>query len=308
MVLPGGETTFIGDGGLETTMIFERGIELPEFASFQLLDDERGRAALRDYYETYIELAAANSVGFTLDTPTWRASHNWGERLGRSGAQVADLNREAVEFALELRDERGGDAPIAVCGTVGPEGDAYRPARFLSAEAATAYHATQIGVLAAAGVDLVSAYTLSYVDEAIGIVRAAAAAGVPVSISFTVETDGRLPDGEPLAEAIERLDAETAMAAAYLMVNCAHPSHFGPVLEAGGAWRDRVAGIRANASRRSHAELDAAPDLDSGDAEELAVEYRALLDALPSLSVLGGCCGTDGRHLAAICAACLSPR
>lgn len=267
MVLPGGDETFIGDGGLETTMIFERGIELPEFASFQHLDDERGRAALRDYYEGYLDLAAAHDVGFTLDTPTWRASRNWGERLGRSAREVGELNRAAVDFGLRLREERGDDAPIAVCGVIGPEGDAYRPDRFLGA------------------------------DEA-----------VPVSISFTVETDGRLPDGEALPAAVERLDRETDGSAAYLMVNCAHPSHFAGELEQGGAWRERIVGIRANASRRSHAELDDLPDLDSGDPDELAGEYRQLVEALPSLGVLGGCCGTDARHLAAICEACLSSR
>ncbi|HVS99988.1 MAG TPA: homocysteine S-methyltransferase family protein [Solirubrobacterales bacterium] len=308
MVLPGGETTFIGDGGLETTMIFERGIELPEFASFLLLDDERGRAALRDYYESYLEIAAAHGVGFTLDTPTWRAGHNWGERLGRSDAELAERNREAVELGLRLREERGDEAPIVVCGTIGPEGDAYRPARFLGPEEAAAYHAPQVGALAAAAADMVSAYTLSYVDDAIGIVRAAVAAGIPVSISFTVETDGRLPDGEALADAVARLDGETDAAAAYLMVNCAHPSHFVAELETGGDWRERIAGIRANASRHSHAELDEMPDLDSGDPDELAGEYRELVDALPSLSVLGGCCGTDTRHVAAICSACLSRR
>jgi S-methylmethionine-dependent homocysteine/selenocysteine methylase len=308
MVLPGGETTFIGDGGLETTMIFERGIELPEFASFVLLDDERGRAALRAYYEEYLDLAVAHGVGFTLDTPTWRASANWGERLGRPAAAIADLNREAVAFALALREERGREAPIAVCGAIGPEGDAYRPDRYLAPDEAAAYHAPQIETLHAAGVDMVSAYTLSYVDEAIGIARAAAAAGVPASISFTVETDGRLPDGVPLAEAVERLDAETGGSAAYVMVNCAHPSHFAGELEAGGAWVERVVGIRANASRRSHAELDSSPDLDSGDPIELAREYGALATALPSLSVFGGCCGTDAAHVAAICAACLSSR
>jgi S-methylmethionine-dependent homocysteine/selenocysteine methylase len=306
MVLPGGDAAFIGDGGLETTMIFERGIELPEFASFQLLDDERGRAALRDYYDGYLDLAEAHGVGFTLDTPTWRASRNWGERLGRSAAEIGELNRRAVDFGLRLREAREGGAPIVVCGTIGPEGDAYRPARFLGPDEAASYHSAQIEALVAAGADMVSAYTLSYVDEAIGIVAAAAAAGVPVSISFTVETDGRLPDGEPLGAAVERLDRETGAGAAYLMVNCAHPSHFGGELEAGGAWRERIAGIRANASRRSHAELDDMPGLDSGDPGELAGEYRELVEALPALSVLGGCCGTDTRHVAAICSACLS--
>jgi homocysteine S-methyltransferase len=305
MVLPGGELAFIGDGGLETTMIFEHGIELPEFASFGLLGDERGRAALREYYEGFIDLAALHGVGFTLDTPTWRASHNWGERLGRSDAEIAECNRAAVEFGRRLREERDDGVPIAICGTLGPEGDAYRPARFLGPDEAAVYHAPQIEALVAAGVEMVSAYTLSYVDEAIGIVDAATAAGIPVSISFTVETDGRLPDGEPLAAAVERLDAATDSAAAYLMVNCAHPTHFAAELEAGSDWRERIAGVRANASRRSHAELDQLPDLDSGDPDELALEYRELVEALPSLSVLGGCCGTDARHVAAICAACL---
>jgi S-methylmethionine-dependent homocysteine/selenocysteine methylase len=305
MILPGEETTFIGDGGLETTMIFERGIELPEFASFRLLDDERGRAALRDYYGDFIDLAVAHGVGFTLDTPTWRAGRNWLERLGRSPRQVADINRAAVDFGLRLREERAAGVPVVICGTIGPERDAYRPARFLGPDEAATYHAPQVEALHAAGADMVSAYTLSYVDEAVGIVEAARAVGVPVSISFTVETDGRLPDGEPLPVAVERLDAETDGAAAYLMVNCAHPSHFAGELRAGGAWRERIVGIRANASRRSHAELDESSDLDSGDPVELAGEYRELVSSLPSLSLLGGCCGTDARHLAAICSACL---
>src|ERR1700759_2335664 len=120
MALPGGSTTFIGDGGLETTMIFERGIELPEFAAFQLLDDERGRAALRDYYEGFLDLAAAHGAGFTPAPPTGRASHNWGERLGRSGREIGELNRAAVDFGLRLREERVEAPPIAGCGAVGP--------------------------------------------------------------------------------------------------------------------------------------------------------------------------------------------
>src|SRR4029077_9796935 len=145
----------------------------------------------------------------------------------------------------------------------------------------------------------------TYTEEAIGIVRAAAVAGVPVSISFTVETDGRLPSEEPLREAMERLDAETRAAAAYLMITCAHPSHFDAALSSGGAWLDRIGGIRANASRRSHEELDAAAELDSGDPGELGNEYRAFEARLPNLRVLGGCCGTDHRHIASICDSCL---
>ncbi len=304
MAIPDGGRPYIGDGGLETTMIFEEGIELPEFASFLLLEDDRGRDALRRYYEAFLGLARDHSVGFTLDTPTWRASQNWGERLGRSRRRLADLNREAVEFGLRLREGwQTPTTPVAVCGTIGPEGDAYRPRRRLSATEAEDYHAAQIATFAGAGIDMVSAYTLSYVEEAIGIVRAGRGAGLPASISFTVETDGRLPSGEPLAEAVERLDAETGAAAEYLMVNCAHPSHFAAELEGGGDWVRRIAGFRANASRRSHAELDEAAELDIGDPAELGREYGALAPALPDLRVLGGCCGTGPRHLERICAA-----
>lgn len=304
MAIPDGGRAFIGDGGLETTMIFGEGIELPEFAAFLLLEDERGREALERYYESFLELAQTHLVGFTLDTPTWRASANWGERLGYSARRLAEVNREAVAIGQRLRDRWETPAtPVAVCGTLGPEGDAYFPARQLSAAEAEDYHATQVETFAAAGVDMVSAYTISYAEEAIGIVRAAAAAGVPVSVSFTVETDGRLPSGEPLGEAVERLDAETGAAAEYLLVNCAHPTHFAAELEAGGEWLRRIAGFRANASRRSHAELDEASDLDSGDPTELGREYAALAPALPDLRVLGGCCGTDRRHLASVCAA-----
>jgi homocysteine S-methyltransferase len=305
MPIPSGEPMYIGDGGVETTMIFGEGFELPEFAAFPLLAQPAGREALRRYYESFIEIARRHELGFTLDLPTWRASENWGRALGLSAADLAAANRDAVQFGNEIRAEGESQlTPIAICGTLGPEDDAYHPERALSAEQAEAYHATQIGTFAAAGVDMVGAYTLTYTEEAIGIVRAAGAARVPASISFTVETDGRLPSEEPLREAMERLDAETGAAAAYLMINCAHPSHFEADLADGGAWLERIGGIRANASRRSHEELDADPELDSGDPEELGREYGALLDRLPGLRVLGGCCGTDQRHIGRICESC----
>jgi homocysteine S-methyltransferase len=306
MSLPDGERLFIGDGGLETTMIFREGFELPEFAAFTLLAEPAGREALRRYYGEFVEIARRHGTGFTLDTPTWRASSGWGEKLGYSSSEVADVNREAVDFAAAIRaEEEGAETPIAICGVLGPQGDAYHPETVLDADKAASYHAAQVETLTAAGVDMVAAYTLTYAEEAIGIVGAAGAAGIPVSISFTVETDGRLPSEEPLGEAIERVDAGTASGAAYFMINCAHPSHFGGVIDGGGPWLQRLGGIRANASRMSHEELDDAEELDDGDPAELAREYRALEPGLPALRVLGGCCGTDSRHIAAICDACL---
>ncbi len=301
------EQLFIGDGGMETTMIFERGIELPEFASFLLLETDGGRQALVDYYRGYLEIARAHGVGFTLDTPTWRANSDWGEKLGYSAQDLDRVNRDAVALAGQVRAEQEtAETPIAICGTIGPRGDAYHPDRVMSPDEAKRYHATQIATFADAGVDMVAAYTLAYSEEGAGIVAAAVAAGVPVTISFTVETDGRLPSGQELQDAIAFVDGETAAEALYFMVNCAHPTHFGPVVERGGPWLDRLGGIRANASRKSHAELDEAPGLDSGNPDQLGAEYRALKPHLQHARVLGGCCGTDTRHVARICEQWLS--
>ena len=301
--LPSGERLFLGDGGLETTMIFREGFDLPCFASYVLLRDPAGVEALRRYYLGFLEIAQRNRTGFTLDTPTWRANVDWGARLGDSPAALAEVNREAVALAEEIRAEaERAETPIAICGTVGPRGDAYAPEEIMSAEEAEQYHAAQINTFAETGADMIAAYTLAYPEEAIGIVRAAVAQELPVAIAFTLETDGRLPNGQSLREAIERVDAETDGAAAYFMVNCAHPSHFAAVIEQGGEWLARLGGIRANASSRSHAELDEATELDDGDPATLGAEYRALKSHLPHARVLGGCCGTDQRHIDSICA------
>jgi len=291
---------FVTDGGMETTLIFRDGLELPEFASFVLLDDEATLAALRGYYESYAQLASELGTGIVLDTPTWRASADWGERLGYDRTRLEDVNRRAVALLRELRDRRGGDPPILISGCVGPRGDGYVVGETMGAGEADRYHSPQIAVLGGEGVDLVSALTLTYADEAVGIVHAAGRQGVPVVISFTVETDGRLPSGQALGEAIEEVDRETGGAAAYFMVNCAHPTHFAHVLDAGAPWLERLVGLRANASTKSHAELDASDELDDGDPDDLGERYRSLADMLPRLAVVGGCCGTDERHVAAV--------
>jgi homocysteine S-methyltransferase len=300
---PGGPL-FLADGGLETTLIFHAGLDLPHFAAFTLLDDERGRAALRDYFAPYLAIARERGTGFLVDTVTWRASPDWGERLGYTRDALADVNRRAVAFAAEIAAaaERDG-VPAAVNGVVGPRGDGYVAGEQMDADTAESYHADQVRGFADAGADVVTGVTMTYADEAIGIARAAQAAGLPVAISFTVETDGRLPNGEELGAAIERVDAATDRAPGWFMINCAHPSHFAAVVEAGGPWRERIGGVRANASARSHAELDEAEDLDAGDPDDLAARHCALRDRLPALTVLGGCCGTDQRHIAALAAA-----
>jgi S-methylmethionine-dependent homocysteine/selenocysteine methylase len=297
-----GRRLFLTDGGLETTLIYHHGIALPAFAAFDLLKDEAGTETLRRYYTRYIGIARSRGVGIVLESPTWRASADWGARLGYDAAALADANRQGIGLLLELRDElETRQTPIIVSGNLGPRGDGYRAEARMDADAARAYHAQQIRTFAGTDADMVAALTINYVEEAVGIIAAAREAAMPVAVSFTLETDGRLPSGDTLADAIRRTDAETGGYAVYYMINCAHPEHFEPALRDGGPWRKRIRGLRANASRRSHAELDAGTELDAGDPDELGSQYRALRGLLPALTVAGGCCGTDHRHVDAIC-------
>ncbi len=297
---------FLTDGGLETTLIFHEGLELPCFAAFPLLDHGAGRATLRRYYARYVSIARELGVGFVLEAPTWRASADWGTRLGYGAAELGEANRQAIELLARIRaDEATERTPMVVSGCLGPRGDGYDPSHLMSADEAAEYHRTQIRTFAGSEADMVGALTLNYVDEAVGIALAARDAGMPAAISFTVETDGRLPTGQPLQDAIEEVDERTEDAPAYYMINCAHPAHFAGALESGREWTRRLRGLRANASTLSHAELDAATELDEGDPESLARDYRELRQRFPHLAVLGGCCGTDHRHVAAIGRACV---
>jgi S-methylmethionine-dependent homocysteine/selenocysteine methylase len=294
---------FIADGGLETVLIFLDGIDLPDFASFPLLDNDRGRDALTAYYETYIGIAARHNRGVVLDTPTWRASLDWGARLGYEADRLADVNRRAVTLVRDVARRHPG-TDVVVNGAVGPRGDGYVVDEAMSVDEATRFHSLQARAFADAGADMMSGVTMTYVEEAIGVTRAAADAGIPVAVSFTVETDGCLPSGQPLGEAITEVDAVTAATPSYYLVNCAHPTHFHEVLAEGEgeAWLGRVKGVRANASTMSHRELDAATELDRGDIADLAGWYDRL-GQLVDLRVVGGCCGTDHEHIDAIASA-----
>jgi len=284
---------------METVLIFDYGLELPDFASFVLLDQPAGVQAFRSYYVRFLDIARERAAGIVLDTPTWRANADWGERLGYSPEALADVNRRGVALLEELRRDAKG-MQLVISGCIGPRGDGYQVGDAMTSEEAESYHQPQVETFAGTTADLVSALTLTYVDEAVGIVRAAEKAGIPSVVSFTLETDGRLPSGQALKDAVAEVDAETGAAAAYFMVNCAHPTHFEPVLADGGL--ERVRGLRANASSKSHAELDEAEELDQGDPHELAEQYRSLRLAWPNLTVVGGCCGTDHRHVDEICA------
>ena len=300
--LPG--ERFLTNSGLETDLIFHHGYALPLFASFPLVDDPRGRGSLRHFFRQHADLAAASGMGVVLDTPTWRASSWWATQLGYTSRELADVNRRAVAMLAEMRDEGGESArPLVISGCIGPSGDGYHPGGSMTPDEAQRYHADQIATFSDSEVDLVSAFTLTYANEAIGIVRAAQHAGLPVVISFTVETDGRLPDGSTLRGAITKVDDLTDGAAAYFGVNCAHPTHFAGVLEVGAKWTRRIGMIKANASTKSHVELDGTTELDAGDPSLLGLAYARLQAVLPSVTVLGGCCGTNIRHLRAIVSA-----
>lgn len=297
---------FLTDGGIETTLIFLEGLELPHFAAFDLLRDRAGWDALRKYYERYVRIAVDNRVGFILESATWRASSDWGRKLGYSQEALAHANRDSIALMVELRKKYESAAtPMVISGCIGPRGDGYDPGALMSVKEAQDYHAGQVEVFADTEADMVSAITMTNVNEAIGLTRAAVAANMPVAISFTVETDGKLPTGQSLADAIEAVDAATAHAPAYYMINCAHPTHFDSVITK-GAWRDRIGGVRANASVKSHAELNESTELDAGNPRELGAQYRELRKLLPKLTVMGGCCGTDHRHVQEICTACLA--
>ena len=298
---------FLTDGGIETTLIFHAGLQLPYFAAFHLLKDKVGRDALLEYYRSHASIARSHETGFILESPTWRASSDWGAKLGYSPAAIADVNRLAIDLMRELREQfETRQSAMVISGCVGPRGDGYDPGQVMSEAEAEAYHRQQISAFGETDADLVTAITMTNTPEAIGLIRAAAACDLPVVIAFTVETDGRLPTGQSLKEAIIAVDAETDNAPAYYMINCAHPTHFDAVLATSEPWVMRLRGIRANASRRSHAELNEAPDLDDGDPVELGAEYADLLSRHPHINVLGGCCGTDHRHIEQIAGACKS--
>jgi homocysteine S-methyltransferase len=300
------QTAYLTDGGLETSLIFHDGVDLPYFASFTELNSDEGPARLEKYYSSYLIAAQEQQTGFVLDTVTWRANAAWGEVMGMDHAEITKVNRDAITFAKGLQAKWETDTfPVVVNGVVGPAGDGYSIDEALTSNTAKDIHSVQINEFAASGADMVTAVTMTHTGEAIGVVVAAQAADVPVVVSFTVETDGNLPSGQSIGDAISEVDLATNNGPEYYMINCAHPDHFEGALKREEPWMARIKGIRANASRMSHAELDAAEELDDGNPGELASDYQRLQELLPQLKVLGGCCGTDHRHVSAIGHACV---
>lgn len=303
-VLPNeSDKIYLTDGGLETTLIFLEGFELPCFASFDLLKDDKGIEALRNYFRGYLEIAAESGFGFILESPTWRANPDWVEKAGYQKRDTKKLNDQAIKLLLEMRNEFAGRVdPILISGCVGPRGDGYSADSIMKIESAQNYHSEQILAFAMANVDMVSAITMTHVEEAIGIANASAKLELPAVISFTVETDGNLPSGMSLKEAIRQVDRYAKTQPIYYMINCAHPTHFADTLSSGKdeGWTKRIRGIRANASPKSHAELDESIDLDRGDLDQFRSGHVALTNEFSHINVFGGCCGTDREHVTEI--------
>ena len=297
---------FVTDGGIETHMIFNEGEDLPDMSVYLLNDSERGRQKMREYYRAYLPIAQAAGQGFLFDTNTWRASPDWGQRAGLDTARLRAANIAAVDFCAEMQAEfAAAGVGSIISGVIGPRRDAWQYDGRMTTEEAMDYHRLQVEAFADSAAAYVSVYTLTNVPEAVGIARLCREAGLPVVLSFTLETDGKLPGGKPLGEAIMETDAATDGYPAYYMINCVHPIHFASTIRHAGGWVDRIGGLRVNASMKSHAELDESPELDIGNIVDLAQRYQRLLPLLPNIRVIGGCCGTDHRHIAAICDACL---
>nr|WP_299381195.1 homocysteine S-methyltransferase family protein [Allomuricauda sp.] len=290
------------DGGLETDMIFNHCMELEHFAAFPLVENDGHKKVLERYYREYMELSKRYGTGFILESPTWRANLDWGIQLGYSRDELILSNKNAIALMKELREAYVNSIPeIWISGQIGPRGDGYQVGEEMTSSEAAKYHELQVKAFKEAGADMVTAITMTYSEEAFGIVKAAQLYDVPVVISFTVEVDGRLPSGESLEDAITKLDRQSDGYPLYYMINCAHPTHFAHLFETDTLWKNRVHGLRANASCKSHEELDEATELDTGNKEELGRWHTRLQKLLPNLKVFGGCCGTDVSHITEIC-------
>ncbi|MVZ98574.1 homocysteine S-methyltransferase [Sphingorhabdus sp. IMCC26285] len=307
--LPQLDRLFLTDAGLETDILFNRGIDLPHFASITLLQTDKGRHALDEYYRGFLELARRMGTGLVLESATWRSSPDWAEPLGMTLAELDALNVDAISMLMTLREEYLSYAiPIIVSGCIGPRGDGYDPGRIMSVVEAQTYHTHQARLFQFSRVDMMTSITMTNIPEATGVALAAKALHVQVAISFTVETDGRLPTGDTLAHAVAAVDEATQGYPAYYMINCAHPAHFAESLEENTSWTARIRGVRANASTCSHAELDVMTELDIGDPADLAAQHKMLVERFPQITVLGGCCGTDLQHVTAIAKACIESK
>jgi S-methylmethionine-dependent homocysteine/selenocysteine methylase len=295
-------TPVLADGGIETRLIYEFGSHLPEFASFLPLF-RPDRDALVEIYRGYLRVAADSGLPMQLGTPTWRAHPDCLARLGYGEPDdLVRVNAEAVRLLADLRAEAGLEDRVYIAGVIGPRRDGYDPAGAPGAEEARAYHARQAVALAAAGVDFLYAPTFACASELVGVAQAMASTGLPYVLAPVLGQDGRLPDGTSLEDAIGAVDRTVSPVPLHIMIGCVHPTRVRAMQSsATNGLPARVAGLKANASTLPPEELDKLGHLDEGDFR-LFAEQMAQLRRDYGLRILGGCCGTNHRHIAALAA------
>jgi S-methylmethionine-dependent homocysteine/selenocysteine methylase len=290
---------YLTEGGQETEILYKYGFELPHFAMFPLLDNPRAMAELRGMYGRYLDTAARYAFGVLIGGLDYRASPDWGSLLGYSRESLAEMQLRSIDFLREVAQPYDGHVPaIMYAGIVGPRGDAYEANRTITAEEAEEYHSEQLATLARAGVDLVEAMTFNNVPEVIGLARAAARVGLPLSVSFTLDHESRrLMSGPTLKDAIETVDAQTGDdQPAFYGINCSHPLEFMPAIEP-GKWFERVRCLRPNAAMMDKISLCTLGHLEAGDPVELGALMGGLARKHPHIDMWGGCCGTWDTHL-----------
>lgn len=296
----GSNPFIVAEGSVIERIKRETGYHLdPDIANAGMVYDENGAAILASIYREYIETAKPFDLPIVILTPTWRAS---GERLERAGFLGKDVNRDCFEFLARVRDGYGMYAEkILVGGILSCRGDAYNTADALDADEAQAYHAYQVGRLASAGVDFLLASTIPASKEAAGMAAVMAECGLPYIISFIIRPSGKLLDGTPLVEAIAEIDVSVSPQPTAYMLNCVHPANARRTIAAGpnnsAQLKSRLIGLQGNASRMSPEELDGRVELDADPPERWARAMLSLHDDF-DMRILGGCCGTDNRHIA----------
>ena len=292
---------YLTEGGTETEVLYKHGFDLPEFAMFPLLDDPEATAVIRQMYRRYFAVAEEHGAGLLLIGHDYRASPDWGAKLGYSPEGLAEMQRKAMAFLDDLRrDYAGRVGDVYIAGCLGPRGDAYGTGGAITEDEAEAYHSVQLRTLKETPADMAIALTFNNIPEAIGAVRAAQALDMPIGVSLTLTAEGRLRSGPTLREAVETIDAGTDGAATWFGTNCEHPLEWADALADAGPWLERMRYFRPNAARMEKLALCTLGHLEDGDPEELGSQMGALAAALPRADILGGCCGTDERHLGAV--------
>ena len=292
---------YLTEGGTETEILYKWGFELPEFAMFPLLDNPEADRVIRDMYRRYFEVAAEHNTGMLIVGHDYRASPDWGEKLGYSAEGLREMQQRTIQFLQEMRTEyEDRVSDVYIGASIGPRGDAYGTGDAITESEAEDYHSVQLENLEGTAADMAIALTFNNIPESIGVIRAGVAAGLPVGVSLTLTPEGRLRSGPSLREAIEAIEEATDGAAAWFGTNCAHPVEFEPAFADAGSWFDRLRYIRPNAAKMDKIALCSLGHLEDGDPVELGGEMGEIARRFPRADILGGCCGTDERHLSEI--------